>query len=51
MAIKTSKNKAILGFANSMLRDHKSVNDKALALVKKLNVTPEDNDTSKDLAK
>ena len=30
-----------------MIRDHKAVNDQALALVKKLNVTPEDNDTSK----
>lgn len=38
-------------FANDMVRDHKAVNDKALALVKKLNVTPEDNDTSKALAK
>jgi putative membrane protein len=27
------------------------VNDKALALVKKLNVTPQDNDTSKAIAK
>jgi putative membrane protein len=34
-----------------MERDHKAVNDKALALVKRLNVTPEDNDTSKALSK
>ena len=34
-----------------MVRDHTAVNDKALALVKKLNVTPEDNDTSRSLAK
>jgi putative membrane protein len=34
-----------------MVRDHKAVNDKALALVKKLNVTPQDNDTSKGLVK
>jgi putative membrane protein len=33
-----------------MVRDHKAVNDKALALVKKLNVTPEDNGTSKALS-
>jgi putative membrane protein len=32
-----------------MKRDHTSVNDQALALVKKLNVTPADNDTSKSL--
>ena len=34
-----------------MERDHKAVNEQALALVKKLNVTPEDNDTSKALTK
>ena len=34
-----------------MVRDHTAVNDQALALVKKLNVTPEDNDTSKALVK
>ena len=34
-----------------MVRDHTAVNDKALALVKKLNVTPEDNDTSRALTK
>src|SRR4051794_14769505 len=38
-------------FANDMSRDHPAVNDKALALVKKLKVTPEDNDTSKSLVK
>lgn len=34
-----------------MVRDHTSVNDQALALVKKLNVTPEDNATSQALTK
>ena len=48
---KKSKNKDVVAFANDMARDHKAVNDKALALVKKLKVTPEDNDTSKALAK
>ena len=38
-------------FADDMVRDHTAVNDKALALVKKLNVTPEDNDTSQALVK
>ena len=33
-----------------MVKDHTAVNDQALALVKKLNVTPEDNATSKGLA-
>ena len=32
-----------------MIRDHKAVNEKALALVKKLNVTPADNEISKSL--
>lgn len=49
LALEKSKNAAVLAFANDMVRDHKAVNDKALALVKKLNVTPEDNDTSKGL--
>jgi putative membrane protein len=34
-----------------MVRDHKAVNDQALALVKKLHVTPQDNETSKALTK
>jgi putative membrane protein len=50
-ALNKSKNKDVRAFADDMVRDHKAVNDKALALVKKLNVTPEDNDTSKALSK
>jgi len=50
-ALQKSKNKAVVAFAKDMERDHKAVNDQALALVKKLNVTPEDNDTSKALTK
>ena len=46
-ALQISKNENVRAFANDMVRDHTAVNDKALALVKKLNVTPEDNDTSK----
>ncbi len=34
-----------------MVRDHQAVNDKALALVKKLHVTPQDNPTSQGLTK
>ena len=34
-----------------MVRDHTAVNEKALALVKKLGVTPQDNDTSRALVK
>jgi putative membrane protein len=50
-AIKKSKNKAVVSFAKDMVRDHEAVNKQALALVKKLKVTPEDNDTSRTLAK
>lgn len=50
-ALEKSKTEPVRAFANDMLRDHKAVNDKALALVKKLGVTPEDNDTSKALSK
>ena len=40
-ALKKSKNKEIRAFANDMVRDHTAVNKQALALVKKLKVTPE----------
>jgi putative membrane protein len=50
-ALQKSQNKDVRAFATNMETDHKAVNDKALALVKKLNVTPEDNDTSKALTK
>jgi putative membrane protein len=50
-ALQKSKDKDVVAFAQDMERDHKAVNDKALALVKKLNVTPQDNDTSKALVK
>ncbi|QPC95885.1 DUF4142 domain-containing protein [Mesorhizobium sp. INR15] len=50
-ALKKSKNKEVLNFANDMVRDHEAVNVQALDLVKKLKVTPEDNATSKVLTK
>jgi putative membrane protein len=50
-AMKKSNSKEVRDFAQSMLRDHKAVNEQALALVKKLNVTPKDNDTSKSITK
>ncbi len=50
LAISKSKNEVVLAFAEDMVRDHEAVNVQALDLVKKLNVTPEDNDTSKALA-
>ena len=48
-ALAKSHNKAVRDFAQEMVRDHTAVNDKALALVKKLGVTPQDNPTSKSL--
>ncbi|MDD1530577.1 hypothetical protein C7U92_25115 [Bradyrhizobium sp. WBOS7] len=50
-AQKKAKNKDVKAFAEDMLRDHEAVNQQALALVKKLNVSPEDNDASKALSK
>ncbi len=48
-ALANSKNEAVRSFATNMVADHNAVNEQALALVKKLGVTPEDNDTSKSL--
>jgi putative membrane protein len=48
-ALMISKNDAVREFATGMVTDHKAVNDLAMALVTKLGVTPEDNDTSKGL--
>src|SRR5436190_10519210 len=50
-ALEKSKDKAVRSFAEDMLRDHEAVNKQALDLVKKLNVKPEDNDTSRALSK
>ena len=44
-ALEKSRNPQIREFAQDMVRDHTAVNDKALALVKKLGVNPQDNDT------
>ena len=50
-ALVRSHNKAVRSFASEMIRDHAAVNSQALALVKKLQVTPEDNPTSAALSK
>jgi putative membrane protein len=50
-AISKTGNKDVKAFAEDMVRDHEAVNKQALDLVKKLKVTPEDNDTSKALSK
>ena len=49
LALKKSQNDEVRSFAQRMVGDHTAVNDQALALVKKLNVTPEDNSTSQSL--
>jgi putative membrane protein len=50
-ALAKSHNKAVRAFAEEMVRDHDAVNVKALALVRKLGVTPQDNPTSQALSK
>lgn len=50
-ALDKSQNTDVRAFAQQMIGDHTMVNDQALALVKKLNVTPEDNPTSQALTK
>src|SRR4051794_31137160 len=49
-ALARSHSKAVRAFAAEMVRDHKAVNDQALALVKKLGVTPAANPTSASLS-
>ena len=50
-ALAKASDKNIKAFAEDMVRDHEAVNKQALDLVKKLKVTPEDNDTSRTLSK
>jgi putative membrane protein len=49
LAVKTSKNGAVKGLGEMMVRDHEGVNQQAKALAKKLHVTPQDNDVSRKL--
>ena len=49
LAEKKGASKAVKDFGKTMVTDHSGVNKQAVALVTKLNVTPEDNDTSKQL--
>jgi putative membrane protein len=48
-ALKRTHTKAVRSFAEEMIRDHLAVNNKVLALLDKLKVEPEDNDTSKTM--
>lgn len=50
-ALQKSHDPAVRAFAEEMQRDHSAVNEQALALCKKLGVTPADNATSQSLAK
>lgn len=50
-ALAKSKSKEVREFAQEMVTDHSEVNKQALALVKQLHVTPENNDTSRALTK
>jgi putative membrane protein len=49
LAAEKSSNPKVKQFAQMMVTDHTSVNKKATALAKKLNVTPEESDTSRSL--
>src|SRR3954466_8739275 len=49
-ALARSHDARVRAFAQEMVRDHKAVNDQALALVKKLGVTPQANPTSASLS-
>src|SRR5207248_5761901 len=49
VAVSKTSNPKVKDFANLMIRDHTSVNNKATALAKKLNITPEESDTSRSL--
>ena len=49
-ALERSHNPQVRAFAETMLRDHRAVNEQALALVQRLGVTPEAHPTSAALS-
>lgn len=49
-AVKKASDPEVQAFARTMIRDHQAVNDQALALVKKLGVTPAANSVSTSLS-
>ena len=49
LALALSENPEIRKFAELMIQDHTAVNNKALALVQKLKITPQDNAMSRQL--
>lgn len=50
LALAISENPEVRAFAETMIRDHSAVNEKALALLRQLNATPQDNPTSRQLS-
>jgi putative membrane protein len=49
LALQKSKNQQVKDFANQMISDHTSLQKSVADLAKKLNVTPQESDTSKQL--
>jgi putative membrane protein len=49
LALEKTENAEVRAFAELMESDHNAVNEEALALVKRLNVTPEENEISASL--
>lgn len=49
LALALSQNPAVREFAETMIRDHSAFNEQALALAKKLNISPKENAVSNDL--
>ncbi|MFD2646504.1 DUF4142 domain-containing protein [Devosia albogilva] len=49
-ALRKSTNPEVTEFAETMVRDHRAVNEQALSLLEKLGVEPEDNATSAALS-
>ena len=49
LALSRTKDSQVKNFASMMVRDHTGVNEKAVALAKKLGVTPKDNAVSQSL--
>ncbi|HET7601964.1 MAG TPA: DUF4142 domain-containing protein [Gemmatimonadales bacterium] len=49
LALEKGSSKAVKDFAQTMIRDHSAVNQKAVTLAQQLGVTPEENDISNQL--
>ena len=50
LALEKSQNEQVRQFAQTMIRDHRGVNEQAVALATRLGVTPADNDVSRGLS-